>query len=336
MTFTMENIKFYVRTFIATNLDHSVKADHGDIAHVYNRGNDFYGWFLGEPMVYTSGLFQSRDETIDVAQKRKLDTVCKYVHMKEGDQHLDIGCGWGTLLCHSAKYFKTEATGVTLAKEQAAFGMGRAKEYKVENKVRILAMDYRDIPHEKEKYDKITCLEMAEHVGIKNFQKFLKQVKYLLKDEGLFYLQIAGLRRAWQWEDLVWGLFMGKYIFPGADASCPLGFVVAQLEKAGFEVHRVENCGVHYSLTIRRWYENWLSNEKQIVAKYKEYWFRLWKIFLAWCVIIASQGSSTVFFITCNKNHVNDKESVAADHKPTPPFSRMAHWVGKDPVATQQ
>jgi hypothetical protein len=51
-----------------------------------------------------------------------------------------------------------------------------------------------------------------------------------LKDDGIFYLQIAGLRRHWQYEDLIWGLFMNKYIFPGADASCPLSWYVAQLE----------------------------------------------------------------------------------------------------------
>eukprot|EP00457_Paulinella_chromatophora_P007977 gb/GEZN01008003.1/.p1 GENE.gb/GEZN01008003.1/~~gb/GEZN01008003.1/.p1 ORF type:complete len:461 (+),score=46.54 gb/GEZN01008003.1/:50-1432(+) len=334
MTLTLENIMFYLRTFMATNFDHSQKADHGDIAHVYNRGNDFYSWFLGETMVYTSGIFRDESETLEEAQKRKLDTVCKYMHMKEGDIHLDIGCGWGTFVAHSAKNYGTISTGVTLAKEQAAFGMDRAKEYKVESKVKILTMDYREIPFQK--YDKISVLEMAEHVGIKNFQKFLKQVKGMLKDDGLFYLQIAGLRRAWQWEDLVWGLFMGKYIFPGADASCPLGFVTSQLEKAGFEVHRVENCGVHYSLTISRWYENWKKNEKAIVGKYKQYWFRMWMMFLAWSTIIAAQGSSTVFMITCNKNLVNDKKSVAKDEVDAQPLSRMGMWVGKEPIATQQ
>jgi cyclopropane fatty-acyl-phospholipid synthase-like methyltransferase len=50
---------------------------------------------------------------------------------------------------------------------------------------------------------------------------------------------------------------MDRYVFPGADASCPLGFVVGHMERAGYEVHRVENTGVHYSITIRKWYENW-------------------------------------------------------------------------------
>lgn len=188
-------------------------------------------------------------------------------------------------------------------------------------------MDYRDLPVDK-KYDCITCLEMAEHVGIKNFQKFLLHVKKLLKPNGLFYLQIAGLRRAWQYEDLCWGIFMASYIFPGADASCPLGWVATQLERAGFEIHRVENCGVHYSLTIKKWYDNWMRNKDPVIAKYGQYWFRMWAIFLAWSAIIAAQGSSTVFMITNNINHKNDARSVHNGVKEGL-FSRMDNWVGK-------
>jgi cyclopropane fatty-acyl-phospholipid synthase-like methyltransferase len=332
--FTANDIWFYVRTFIAQNLGHTIQADEGDIAHVYNRGNDFYNWFLGETMIYTSGIFHDRNESLEVGQRRKLDTVCQYVQMKPGDRHLDIGCGWGTLISWSAKHYGAESTGITLAKEQAEWGRATAEREGVSDKVRIIVDDYRKLPSEK--WDKITCLEMAEHVGIKNFQKFLLQVRHMLKDDGIFYLQIAGLRRPWQFEDLVWGLFMGKYIFPGADASAPLGFVVNQAERAGWEVHRVENCGVHYSLTIKKWYDNWKSNEAAIVAKYGHRWFSMWMVFLAWSAIIAAQGSSTVFMITLTKNETNDKDSVDAATGAKVSMNRMQKWVGPKPVATQQ
>ena len=59
--------------------------------------------------------------------------------------------------------------------------------------------DYRDIPtNVGVRYKKISCIEMAEHVGVKNFQSFLCQVRDLLEDDGLFLLQIASLRRAFQ------------------------------------------------------------------------------------------------------------------------------------------
>lgn len=332
--FTKGDIGFYIKTFLRQNLGHDIEADHGDIAHVYDRGNDFYNWFLGETMVYTSGIFRDDQESLEDAQRRKLETVCKYVQMKAGDKHLDLGCGWGTLLAHAAKEHGTHSTGITLAAEQAKWGREVAAKAGVSDRVDIVVDDYRNLPAQT--FDKITCLEMAEHVGIRNFQKFLLQVRSLLADDGIFYLQIAGLRRAWQFEDLVWGLFMGKYIFPGADASCPLGWVVSQAERAGFEVHRVENCGVHYSLTIKHWYDNWKANEEAIVAKYGQRWFRMWMIFLAWSAIIAAQGSSTVFMITLHKNHGNDKRSVSPAEAAEQPFDRTGRWVGPEPVATQQ
>ena len=177
---------------------------------------------------------------------------------------------------------------------------------------------------------------MAEHVGIKNFQAFLLQVRGMLQDDGIFYLQIAGLRRPWQYEDLVWGLFMAKYIFPGADASCPLGFVVSHAERAGFEVHRVENTGTHYSLTIHRWYENWKSNREAIVEKYGERWYRMWMIFLSWSVLIAGQGSSTLFMVTMSKNTKNDKSTVSPQESESVPYSRQDRWIGPQTIGTQQ
>ena len=135
--------------------------------------------------------------------------------------------------------------------------------------------DYRDVPtNVGVKYSKISCIEMSEHVGVKNFQTFLLQIRDLLEDDGIFLLQIAGLRRAFQYEDLVWGLFMAKYIFPGADASMPLNWVVGQLELAGFEVANVDNIGIHYSLTLKKWYGNWVSNKARIVEKHGERWYR--------------------------------------------------------------
>jgi len=65
-----------------------------------------------------------------------------------------------------------------------------------------------------------------QHVGIRRYSQFLRQVYNLLDDDGIFVFQVAGIRPSWQFEDLIWGLFMNKYVFPGADASCSLGWVV--------------------------------------------------------------------------------------------------------------
>jgi len=299
------HLHFLVTRFIPEVLIHSQKQDIRVGRAHYDRGNDFFAWFLGPRMVYTSAFFTGPDQTLEQAQDQKMRLVCEKLQLRSGERYLDIGCGWGTLVATAAKDCGVRATGITVAPKGAAYGEEQIARMGVSDSARILTLDYRDIP--RETYDKISCLEMAEHVGVRRFQKFMRQIYGLLADDGLFFLQIAGLRArkgmlGFHWEDLVWGLFMNKYIFPGADASMPLSFVVRHLERAGFEVHSVENIGIHYSLTIARWYERWVANRAEVVQAYGEWWFRLWQVFLGWSVAIAAQGSSTCYQVVANKN----------------------------------
>ncbi|KAJ3042020.1 hypothetical protein HDV00_008313 [Rhizophlyctis rosea] len=301
-TWTVEQAKFFFTQWIPETLWHSRKQDEDQVRDHYDRGDDFYEAFLGPMMIYTSGVMTTRDkrETLEELQQNKLNLVTEKIKLKPNEKMLDIGCGWGTLSVHAAKQ-GAKVTGVTLGKNQAQYVRNRAENAGVGANVDVLCMDYRDIPTER-KFDKITCLEMAEHVGILRFQTFLLQVRELLADDGLFFLQIAGLRRAWQYEDFMWGLFMAKYIFPGADASTPLYWTIEQLERAGFEVSSTETLGVHYSATIYRWYSNWMKNKEYIVSKYGVRWFRIWEFFLAYSTIVARQGSATVYQIVAHKN----------------------------------
>ena len=207
--------------------------------------DDFFGMFLGETMVYTSGISQSLVaqqqkgvlqqneqnpqqkggppagvETVEQLQDCKLKLICRKLRLQKGDFHLDIGCGWGTLANYSVANYGTVATGVTLSRNQAAYATAVAKKKRIRdhrttfwcrcvclsadcapgNGVTSMSRrDYRDVPtNVGVRYNKISCIEMAEHVGVKNFQDFLLQVRDLLEDDGIFLLQIAGLRRAFQ------------------------------------------------------------------------------------------------------------------------------------------
>jgi cyclopropane fatty-acyl-phospholipid synthase-like methyltransferase len=300
-----EHFKFLFTRFLPEVVIHSQAQDVRIAREHYDRGNDFFGWFLGPRMIYTSGFFTSPNQTLEEAQDQKMRLVGEKLHLKKGERYLDIGCGWGTLVATAAKDYGVDSTGITIAEKGSAYATEQIARMGVSDRARILTLDYRDIPPGP--YDKISCLEMAEHVGVKNFQSFMEQIYGMLADDGLFYLQIAGLRAkkgtlGFHLEDLVWGLFMNKYIFPGADASMPLSFVVRHMESAGFEIHSVENVGIHYSLTISRWYDNWMNNRAEVVKTYGEWWFRVWQMFLGWSVEIAAQGSSTCFQIVANKN----------------------------------
>jgi cyclopropane fatty-acyl-phospholipid synthase-like methyltransferase len=105
---------------------------------------------------------------------------------------------------------------------------------------------------------------------------------------------------------------MAKYVFPGADASPPLNWVIEQLERAGFEVSSSETVGVHYSATIYRWYLNWMGNKDMIVEKYGKSWFRKWEVFLAWSTVVARQGGATCYQIVAHKNSNDFDRTVFA------------------------
>ena len=241
-----------------------------NIPVAYNKGNDWFRATLGEPMVYTSGIYKHGNETLMQAQQHKMDYVANAIDLKAGEQVLDIGCGWGPLVKHLTEKYGAKMTGVTLSKEQHKFA---TQVFNKGNGAKILLQDAMKLHETKGVvpeggFDKITSLEMAEHVGIKRYDEFLSMVHSLLKDDGVFYFQVAGLRREWQFEDLIWGLFMGEHVFPGADASCPMGWVTNHLERNGFEVQRVQNLGNHYSKTLDHWLDEWKLAKGPMVEKY--------------------------------------------------------------------
>jgi sphingolipid C9-methyltransferase len=321
-TLTRRHFEWAVTHFIPEATIHTKSQDKRIVREHYDRGNDFFGWFLGERMVYTSGFFQNPGETLEQAQDNKMNLVCKKLQIDKGNRLLDIGCGWGTLARHAARYYGVDATGVTISENQTEFGNKRIKDWGLEDRARILCKDYRDIPNQK--FERIVSLEMVEHVGVKNLVSFYEQVRSLLTDDGLFLLQWTGLRRGFRPEDLIWIMFMGKYIFPGADASLPPSAMLKAMEKAGWETHSVENVSIHYSWTIRRWHDNWLSNREAIVKTYGERWYRIWHFFLAWSSIIATQGNAACFQVVLNKNldhydrtrWVTRKATILGDREP--------------------
>jgi cyclopropane fatty-acyl-phospholipid synthase-like methyltransferase len=308
-TLTKHNYEFLLTRFIPEVAIHSKAQDERIVRDHYDRGNDFFEAFLGDRMVYTSAFFRDEFDSLEQAQDNKMELVCRKLMVRPGDEMLDIGCGWGTLLMHAARHHGANSTGVTISKNQTAYGNARIAKAGLSDRARVECLDYRDIPSRQ--FDRISSLEMVEHVGVKNLGKFCRLVYDRLKDDGLFFLQWTGLRRGGPLgipvlglrpEDLIWGLFMNKYIFSGADASLPLSDVAKYLEKAGFEIQSAENVSIHYAFTIKRWHDNWQKNRAAILKVYGERWYRLWHLFLAWSWRIATQGTGQCFQIVAHKN----------------------------------
>jgi sphingolipid C9-methyltransferase len=307
---TDSHIKWAFTNFLPEVAIHSKSQDSRIVSEHYNRGNDFFEWCLGEAMVYTAASFETPDMPLEQAQYRKIDRACEKLQLKQGETLLDIGCGWGTFVARAAREFGAKTHGVTLAQEQVNFGTDRIAKYGVSDRAKVEVCDYRNVTG---KFDKIVSLEMVEHVGIKNLVAYYQKVHELLADDGLFVLQWTGIRNLYnpqnplsaltmRPEDLIWGLFMSRYIFPGADASLTLSGMIRAAEDGGFEVTDVENMSPHYVLTLRAWRDIWVGNRENVIKAYGEKWYRLWYFFLHWSALIGEQGSAFTYQILMHKN----------------------------------
>jgi cyclopropane fatty-acyl-phospholipid synthase-like methyltransferase len=289
LTRALPEVAFHTRWY-----DRRLVRDH------YDRGDDFFSFFLDRGMVYSAAFFEDPLATVDEAQAAKLDRVCQKLQLKPGERLLDLGCGWGALTAHAAKHYGADVTGVTLSLNQAHLANLRLESEGLRDRARVLCTDYRDIGGPP--FDKIASLEMVEHVGVRHLGLFYRKVGELLADQGLFLLQWTGLRRRLRPEDVLWGLFMNRYIFPGADASlCPSAMLKAT-ERAGFELHGSENVTIHYAFTLRAWRRNWQRNRSAVVEGYGERWFRVWNFFLAWSGTIADKGNGACMQVVLYKN----------------------------------
>ena len=316
-TFGIYEVKYLLRDLLRHTFFHTDHHNENNIDEGYNKGNDWFKATLGETMMYTSGLFPKGNETLQEAQDYKIDFVADALQLEHGMTVLDVGCGWSYLAKRLTEKHGAAVTGITLSTEQLAHAK-TWNQNKNTSSPTILLQDAMELHKRKDLpaagFDRITSLEMAEHVGIRRYQEFLKIIHGMLKDDGVFYFQVAGLRRAWQFEDFVWGLFMGEHVFPGADASCPLAWISTQIERAGFEIQRVHNMGTHYSRTLQHWLDNWHRNREYIEETYGAVAYRRWEVFLHWSVRAARQGSSTLFMFTLTKAGAEERRIKSQNH----------------------
>lgn len=211
------------RTALAFQSEDTVrKSAHRDnksfIRFHYDISNAFYQLFLDPAMQYSCGYFTEWDNRLEQAQQDKLNMICKKLRLTPGERFLDIGCGWGGLICHAALHYGVEALGVTLSRKQYDFARKKIGELKLEKQVRVKLLDYNELEGE---FDKISSIGMYEHVGIANYPQYFGKVRSLLRDRGTF-LNHGITRRAKhslrQFNRITPGRrFILKYIFPGSE-----------------------------------------------------------------------------------------------------------------------
>ncbi len=273
-----------------------VQSDNRDfIKFHYDIGNEFYQLFLDKEMVYSCAYFRSWDESLEQAQQNKLEMICRKLQLKPGDRMLDIGCGWGALICYAAENYGVKAHGITLSDAQLEIAQRRIEQRGLQGQVTAAICDYNYVQGE---YDKVASIGMAEHVGIKNLPGYMQKVRSVLVPGGLF-LNHAITRpaksspRQFNRKNPERRL-LTKYIFPGGELDHQ-GHVLDSMEANGFEVHDVEGWRDHYGLTCEHWARRLEANKAEAIRLVGEEKYRMWLLYLGGVAMALQDGSARIF-----------------------------------------
>ena len=235
----------------------------------YDTGNDLFELMLDKRMTYTCGYWRNATD-LDQAQEDKLDLVCRKIGIRSGQRVLDIGCGWGSFLKFAAENYGAESVGITISREQAELAQQNCAGLPVQIKLQ----DYRQLD---EKFDHIISLGMFEHVGPKNYKKYMQVASRCLKEGGMFLLQTIGAPKT-RHSPNPW---INKYIFP--NGLLPSMKDISHAVEKCFILEDFHNFGADYDKTLMAWFGNFNSNWEKISEKYGTRFYRMWKYYLLSC-----------------------------------------------------
>ncbi len=268
-----------------------------NIEYHYDVGDEFYALFLDTTMTYSCGYFNNETDSLGQAQVNKYEHICRKLALQPGEKLVDIGCGWGGMLIHAAQNYGIDGLGNTLSRNQCECVKRKIKQLGLQNQIRVVLADYRQISG---KFDKFVSIGMFEHVGKTFIPVFMHKVSQLLKKGGMGLLHTIGKDAESPGDP--WIL---KYIFPGSYIP-NLAEIVREMGLAGLSTLDVENLRFHYAHTLDRWAEEYEKNVEKVQRMFDEPFVRMWRLFLNASSAGFKYGSSRLYQILFSNGLNND------------------------------
>jgi cyclopropane-fatty-acyl-phospholipid synthase len=251
-----------------------------NISRHYDLSNDLFATFLDSTMTYSAAMFEPGD-TLEAAQTRKYETLCRMVDLRPSDHLLEIGTGWGGFAIHAAATRGCRVTTATISAAQAALARERIAAASLSDRVEVVLRDYRAI---EGRYSKIVSIEMLEAVGEEYWPVFFAACDRLLEPGGAIGLQTITMphgrylasRHAYGW--------IHKYIFPGGLIPSREAIDRALRDASSLGVTHAAEIGHHYATTLRHWRTRFLEHHERVHALGFDHTFvRMWEFYLAYC-----------------------------------------------------
>lgn len=275
------NILNLVNRAIHRRRPNSLETSRKNIRDHYDLSNDFFKLWLDPTMTYSSGYFDAHETSLEAAQVRKYDLLCRKLHLSPTDEVLEIGSGWGGFSIHAARHYHCRITTVTISEEQFAEASARIEQAGLADQIDILLCDYRTI---RGRFDKVVSIEMLEAVGDRYVNGYFAKIHEVLKPHGLLALQ-AILCPDRQYPILRDGVdFIQKHIFPGSLLMCNARIAEAMNASGDMNLLDYEDMAPHYAQTLKIWRANFESKLAEVRALgFDDAFIRKWRFYLCYC-----------------------------------------------------
>ena len=253
----------------------------------YEVPTTFYKYCLGKHLKYSCGYWQPGVTDIDTSERDMLQITCERADLRNGQQVLELGCGWGSLsLFMATNYPQSKFTVVSNSRTQKEHIDQQARERKLDN-LSVITADMNSF-QTLETFDRIVSVEMFEHM--RNYELLMNKVSSFLKEDGRLFIHIFTHKEyAYLFEVKDETDWMSKYFFTGGIMpSDDLLFYFnndLQVEK-----HWHVN-GTHYAKTSEAWLTNMDNHKAEIMPLFeKTYgidqavkWWVYWRLFYMAC-----------------------------------------------------
>jgi cyclopropane-fatty-acyl-phospholipid synthase len=268
----------------------------------YEVPTKFFQMVLGKNLKYSSGYWKEGVTSFDQSEDDMLALTCERADLKDGQQVLECGCGWGSLsLFMAARYPSSQVTGVSNSRTQKIFIDSETKKRGITN-LTIITVDMNVFQTEM-KFDRIVSVEMFEHM--RNYQHLMNKLSGFLNPGGKMFIHIFTHKYlSYLYEVKDESDWMSKYFFSGG--IMPSDHLLLYFaDDFKIQNHWRVN-GMHYSKTSEAWLRRMDLNKTAIMPLFEETygkdeavkWWVYWRIFFMACAELWGYNKGEEWFVS--------------------------------------
>jgi cyclopropane-fatty-acyl-phospholipid synthase len=248
----------------------------------------FYQLCLGRRLKYSGCLYRTGSETLDQAEEAMLALYAERAELADGQEILELGCGWGSLALYNAEKFpRARITAISNSRTQKEFIDAEAGRRGLTN-LRIITCDINRFDIEAGRFDRVVSVEMFEH--LKNYELLFAHIARWLKPDGLLFTHIFTHHRlSYHFVARDASDWMSRYFFTGG--QMPAHDLLPQFQAHLELVTDWKVSGTHYQRTAEHWLENMDAHRGEIMpifaatygAGQQTKWWAYWRVFFMAC-----------------------------------------------------